>query len=360
MADALCGPSNSLQNFQKHTSVDRTLQQDRLRSRQSPLQGFRTPKPDAGILEAEFEAFKAGEPVLPLPYQQQLWQNQNSPPSQIHHPHSHAIDWASDFQNLHMHDARAGPLPSSQLRTEAPLQRGSSSQWQQEFLQQNQTSSSKYEGSSLGPNYAPFVSSVGNGDLFQSQYSISPLVQQPEAQVMDSFDEEAFERAFDAAKLELQGQESSFPQENTVIEPQPAETFQSQEDKIDYRIGSDRILDNNSQRKDEKSNERDADELARTAGQLLDNVKHDQSTKFRQSSFLSLMRQLRDKEVKVEGDNLVEMWKQNTQSPRFALGRRSHQMCNPSDDPDGSHRDRSIEALESETSRQLQDIILMT
>ena len=36
MADALCGPSNALQNFQKHTTVDRTLQQDRLTSRQSP------------------------------------------------------------------------------------------------------------------------------------------------------------------------------------------------------------------------------------------------------------------------------------------------------------------------------------
>ena len=38
MADALCGPSNALQNFQKHTSVDRTLQQDRLVGRHSPSQ----------------------------------------------------------------------------------------------------------------------------------------------------------------------------------------------------------------------------------------------------------------------------------------------------------------------------------
>jgi hypothetical protein len=38
MSDALCGPSNALQNFQKHASVDRTLQQDRLISRRSPSQ----------------------------------------------------------------------------------------------------------------------------------------------------------------------------------------------------------------------------------------------------------------------------------------------------------------------------------
>ena len=36
--DALCGPSNALQNFNKHASVDRTLQQDRLANRHSPAQ----------------------------------------------------------------------------------------------------------------------------------------------------------------------------------------------------------------------------------------------------------------------------------------------------------------------------------
>ena len=35
MAEALCGPSNALQGFQKHASVDRTLQQDRINSRLS-------------------------------------------------------------------------------------------------------------------------------------------------------------------------------------------------------------------------------------------------------------------------------------------------------------------------------------
>lgn len=38
MGDALCGPSNALQNFQKHASADRTLQQDRLTSRQPSAQ----------------------------------------------------------------------------------------------------------------------------------------------------------------------------------------------------------------------------------------------------------------------------------------------------------------------------------
>ena len=51
----------------------------------------------------------------------------------------------------------------------------------------------------------------------------------------------------------------------------------------------------------------DADALANTANQLLENVKNDQSIKFQQSNFLSLMRQLRDREVHVEGDKIVDV-----------------------------------------------------
>lgn len=51
----------------------------------------------------------------------------------------------------------------------------------------------------------------------------------------------------------------------------------------------------------------DADGLARTAGELLDKVKHESNPKFQNSNFLSLMRQLRDREVHVEGDKIVDV-----------------------------------------------------
>lgn len=50
----------------------------------------------------------------------------------------------------------------------------------------------------------------------------------------------------------------------------------------------------------------DADKLARTAGEILHNLKDDENPKFKNSNFLSLMRQLRDREVHVEGDKIVE------------------------------------------------------
>lgn len=50
----------------------------------------------------------------------------------------------------------------------------------------------------------------------------------------------------------------------------------------------------------------EADELARTAGLLLENVRHEQNPKFQKSQFMGLMKQLRDGEVIVEGNKMVE------------------------------------------------------
>lgn len=50
----------------------------------------------------------------------------------------------------------------------------------------------------------------------------------------------------------------------------------------------------------------EADELARTAGVLLETVKNEQNPKFKKSQFLGLMRQVRDREVVIEGSDMVQ------------------------------------------------------
>ena len=126
--------------------------------------------------------------------------------------------------------------------------------------------------------------------------------------LQDSLDHEAFEEAFDAASLELQQQEQSIKNKDTHSQSSATETRTDAGDSIDYRIGSDRIFDESQQRQQGiQSKDQETDELAKTAGQLLDNVKHDQSAKFQESSFLFLMRQLRDKEVQIEGNKFVDV-----------------------------------------------------
>ena len=72
------------------------------------------------------------------------------------------------------------------------------------------------------------------------------------------------------------------------------------------RIGSDAIPYQDQKTRTPDQDSRDADELARTAGQLLTSVQHDTSDKFQNSQFLALMRKIRDGEVRVEGEEFKE------------------------------------------------------
>ena len=151
---------------------------------------------------------------------------------------------------------------------------------------------------------------------FGQQHSLlsePPLQAESSRQADDFVDDTAFERAFDAAHSRIQQLDDHTQQEEVQVSPD----MRMQElpepvpstapwDEI-HRVGSDRILDEPLEEKQEHEGKNDADELARTAGQLLDNLKHDHSQKFQESSFLSLMRQLRDREVRVEGDKLVQV-----------------------------------------------------
>lgn len=119
------------------------------------------------------------------------------------------------------------------------------------------------------------------------------------------FDERAFERAFDLASSEVHQAESlSHSKEGPVEQAMSPDIDRT---AASIRIGSDRIIDDTREKGPDSIVSNDADELARTAGKLLENVKDDRSQKFQKSSFLSLMRQLRDREVRVEGDKLVDV-----------------------------------------------------
>lgn len=313
MADALCGPSNALQSFQKQASVDRTLQQDRIRSLQAPPESFRSaPGPNAGILDAEFEAFQAGHPLqVGHPEPDHFYHGPAPSSLQMNNGQPQLPSWVSDFQNMQLNEARASPIPQSQHRQHAPLQHTGG--WQQNHLRpKNQHLLYQPQQQQLlgGQNHSVWSDGGYTGGFMpQRQNILSPVAQQkqPEIQSEDIYDEAAFEKAFDAAREEMQQSQESAHLRETQLDAGLHDTKdqESREWLHHSRIGSDRILDG-AQKRDEQGKEADeAEELARTAGQLLENVKGDQSKKFQESNFLSLMRQLRDKEVRVADDKLV-------------------------------------------------------
>ncbi|KAJ6164296.1 peroxin-20 Pex20-Penicillium chrysogenum [Penicillium chermesinum] len=304
MGDATCGPSNALQNFQKHASVDRTLQQDRFISRQPPAQGFRSQNSRDGILDPEFAAFEANLGGPALPNVQHPAQTHFGAPAQAPVT-SPSANWASDFQNLHI----SGPA-APQLQNVPVAQMG----WQNEFLNQQ----AEQRGPAFHSQTRP-VQSHGYQPAFAPSRSIynssmNSMNMQPAHQGVGTeqnteqhqFDDSAFEAAFAQARADLELQEheavSAEAEKKEEIEPEPLpQTLGTVHEEI--RIGSDTIsqTDQNPQ-----TQTHDADALAQTAGELLESVRHEQSPKFQQSNFLALMRRIRDREVQVEGDEFRE------------------------------------------------------
>lgn len=140
---------------------------------------------------------------------------------------------------------------------------------------------------------------MGQQPMYQT-----PMFQQPAPQMhneqqqmcgeIGTFDEAAFAAAFDqAAQSELQSEQASLSHalQDSTLSSAP--------------IGADAIHHPDAPSQQLLTPAQESDDLARTAGALLTSVQGDHSDKFANSVFLQLMRQLRDKEVVVEGDSIM-------------------------------------------------------
>ncbi|KAL5120285.1 hypothetical protein ACEQ8H_001843 [Pleosporales sp. CAS-2024a] len=435
MADALCGPSNALQNFQKHTSVDRTLQQDRVVvGRHSPSHSFRSsPGLQAGALDAEFEAFQAGRPGAfpqdlhhaPLHFARAA----PAPPPQFAQS-AQAPGWATDFQRLNLSSPPGQPLQRQQAQAAH-----SASSWHQDFMAQ-QTPAVQAQAPAHQQQNA-YAAMAGYGmrgfgaqpfmqqPAFHAPVSSVAQGKQPVQEHAPAFDEAAFEQAFLQAEqgarqdmLDVAAQQSSTLEAQATAEAldydRPGETDPllmriretrpavysaiqvwsetglgrtdeavsyldnmsrlEQSGKLvedaneakwvvdslqriadrdapqqvktraenlikainerlmsQYPLGAkmpmsedqiwrdleaagymrtpehERIQQQPGRKQEEVRPMSDEDEMAETAGRLLERVADNTSEKFQNSQFLGLMRRLRDHEVRVQEDKIVEV-----------------------------------------------------
>ncbi|KAI9644035.1 hypothetical protein NHQ30_007387 [Ciborinia camelliae] len=317
MADDLCGPSNALQNLQKNSNVDRTLQQDRLVGRASPSQGFRTSAAqNAGQLDAEFAAFQAGHQSLgPSPSAQtfSLRHFQTPPPQSLQNAspqHPAGQGWVSDFQNLNISRSQAQFQQQGSYQTHQPQMEGG---WHQEFAQ-------SYGGSGLNAQGKQPAMGMNGRSMMNPGYNSVPrvLMQQNQlistgqssAQGNEAFDDAAFARAFDeAANAEKQRMIAEQQAMDVAAEAKINQAELELERAVNHLsnqapLGADTISPPATPTSKQNTNAPDA--LSRTAGELLNGVSNNQSDKFQNSQFLQLMRQFRDGEATVEGDKVVD------------------------------------------------------
>lgn len=339
MADSLCGPSNPMENLQKQAAKDRSLQQDRLTSRPTLAQGFRSSGPSTGILDPEFESFQGGQAHFPGPEPHSF--NQAAfLASQRVHQNGQMLEpgnWIGEFAQMSLSSPSA-----SLVRPQALAQHP---RWQAEFAEkQTQSSQLPDQGQT---QFKPRFQGLGGLSVWSPRYTLPPGFQinraqqdQGQGQASDTFyDDEAFARAFEVAEAEAEMRPSAdweleldqavrdFEREKEEkaqderahaeldrLEIEAAEKenqiSSAEEEAITSRIGADLIINPITDVPAEQRPLRDPDEdneaMARTAASMLESVADNLSPKFRDSQFLKLMQQFRDRQVMVQGDKIVE------------------------------------------------------
>lgn len=131
---------------------------------------------------------------------------------------------------------------------------------------------------------------------------------------VEEFDDEAFERAFEQAREDLltetERDAAMATEEDVGLEEKTTDSEAVQatisSSTMDTLPEGD-LREDGIQEEPRTLPDDEDDALAATAQELLDKVQHHQSDKFRHSNFLSLMRRLADREVRVLGDKVVEV-----------------------------------------------------
>ncbi|KAI0630331.1 hypothetical protein C8Q77DRAFT_1280414 [Trametes polyzona] len=280
-----CGPSNPLQGLSKRFDQDRGIQQDQFSAGRagSSKEAFRSqysPAPGANQDAARF--FSASpSPALAMPPSASFDMSalhHNLPAAHLQSPvhiqspvHTPGLQagpaaWAADFLQQ-----QPGPSASHMLAGKSAERQATPMLLEQNMSPMTQTTPGAFVPSmawntNAGFGTAPFVPM---GGIQQQQQGFSQV--QP-AQI----DAATWDQEFRSQELSLNTQNSA------ATAPAAAERAES------------------------TSRAHEADELARTAGVLLDTVQGETNPKFKNSAFMGLMRQLRDGELVVQGNEFVQ------------------------------------------------------
>ncbi|KAF9454044.1 TPR-like protein [Macrolepiota fuliginosa MF-IS2] len=277
---AECGPSNPLQGLSKRFDQDRGAQQDHFGASRagSSRDAFRTQTHPTGP-DADAARFFNSTPVMGAPGLSTAFDvsamRAALPPVSVQTPQPQAsapiAGWAADFMNM---STDLGVVQQQQ---------------QQQRQQQAQVVSS-----AAGPaQMQPAVADANVGAI----HSPPPLH-------MQNWSPMGFGMATPQMHLQQQQQQQQQMQPSTSRFGDQIswdKEFSAQEMQL-----ASAVTEQIGTEAQQQEPQFDGDELARTAGLLVENLKHEANPKFQNSLFMGLMRQLRDGEVIVDGNKMVE------------------------------------------------------
>ncbi|KII92743.1 hypothetical protein PLICRDRAFT_172796 [Plicaturopsis crispa FD-325 SS-3] len=274
VSGADCGPSNPLQGLSKQFDRDRGIQQDHFGSaRAGPSrETFRTQQAAAPGLDQDAARF---------------FGSQHSPAPQINAP------TPFDFAALR------GSLPATRLQS--PVQSSAGQQnalgaWASDFMQQQ-------------PRHSPAPQMIMRQSSETQQETVNPQQQQAMAGMSGGMQWTPSYQGYRMNSMPSFAPALTVQQQPTVQTNHPLwdKEFQSHETAfIETAPAPETVHEQPQKSYDPQQRPIDQDDLARTAGLLVQAVSHEENPKFQKSEFMGLMKQLRDRMIIVDGNQMVE------------------------------------------------------
>lgn len=204
----------------------------------------------------------------------------SSQPTQFTQSHSQAPAlgaWGEEFMAMH---ERQAPMPQQQPF----LNQGPMYQSQQMMMGQ--------------PNFTSYAPAIPNNIYAQSSI---PQESNRAFQVSEA-DQEILNKAFAEAEASLHRIDLDSPSASHFNPPPPPQSTSTSRTQLEemQRLDPRETLD-------EMDKRHQSDALSTTAGQLIESLRDERSDKFKNSNFLKLMHQLRDKEVVVDDDKMISV-----------------------------------------------------
>ncbi|KAK0709613.1 hypothetical protein B0T26DRAFT_654287 [Lasiosphaeria miniovina] len=354
MADNMCGPSSGAKSLVAHAERDRTLHQDRLANGPNVGAGasFRSQMQHSGAADMAFEGFQQGRPMDPVHSMSPVVKFNPQSPMNIasfatgaygNHlsgapavfgagpaghfkpfpaPDGAPQEWLDQFANMHVVDtAHNGPAMTNQpmaMMMPGPVDHNQLAVG----LQQNLMMARPY---GAPPMFGTPISAFSHG--FQTA-DVNGTAKVAEASFVggeSNIDVEAFNRAFgeyDEAEFEreltnwkeeqaIADREFIEAQDEWMAEHGPkAEARTVQPPTLEEMAVINTDLEILAQELEENQADirrhRDDDDLAQAAVDILNSVAGNESEKFKNSNFFQLMRRIGNKEIVVEGPNLID------------------------------------------------------
>ncbi|KAI8993043.1 TPR-like protein [Trametes punicea] len=296
---AECGPSNPLQGLSKRFDQDRGIQQDQFSAGRagSSKETFRSQySPAPGVDQDAARFFSASpSPALGLA----------ASPSPF------------DLSALHR-NLPVAPLQSPSPMQTPSLQPAGPAAWAADFLQR--------QPGTPGSHFVAMKGVERQATPLSRDHDFSPVMQSAPGTFLPSMTWNPSVGLHSTQFAQITGvhQQSLSPVRTAQIDAAKwDQEFRSQELSLNSAtsapampVGAER-----AETASRAHTAHEADELARTAGLLLDTVQGETNPKFKNSAFMGLMRQLRDGEVIIEGNDFVQREQSSAQAHSDAKGK---------------------------------------